>query len=908
MCEYMNKDQRQQKRVETVKIWLEQTEQPKDVFAVEEQVQKKFIDEAQMSRDAVSLGEKKTWKPSEKDKQRNKKIDEGRSLTKSATKDTNYVYQSIALMKKREMLIDDEEAFTLLFSTKFHMHMLASANILKHFSEYMQLVMCYQKLKRQVGVDDPFGYGKRLEPIKDNMEILCKRMQAFTEQNRVHLDGTIMDEKVKAAEFHVDRERILRGDLFTNTAQPVYDEKQLDNLDETYIINALKSDGKRVIRTGKDEGDFYDENESLPDMLKKTLTVMAIKDLSEIPDERPAEEIKDGLGPDGGFKVLDDFDKKHYDTPAGRIADIVKLRAKIHHNYQIIREAETDEEFAELISGEELAQYKILQINLKARLVLAEAEARLFLAKKENDAKKIKDAQAEVKEAWEDYSKVKLRILKETLPVTSQTDEDQLMNRTQALSSESDKKNFKFKKKVLESVDGLDTNIPVFKVIKLAARSYALDTHYTIGCEEEAERLRALRDAVAEAEKDTALKAQLTELRKALLDLNRTAIPEFSEIPDSLKKDFSTQRLEEKGGSIFEKGHIRNSLMNNDTVRVWKDMRNVPLFPHEPTINDLRQGKISNCYMLAATTSLIEMDPQAIKHCVRDDGDCAIVRLYKGPGKPVYIRVRKEIPMLKSGGYIMTSGPLWMQMIEIAAAQVGKFQKEGRSGVGTLWYSSGADWLAMLTGVYEKETMYEVRDKQSTFNTAIRDADGLFGQMLHAKEQHMIYHMGTKESTTAGLNSGHAYTVLGAKVVNGEKYITLRNPYANMSYMKNEAGEEAMSSSYFSSVADATCGQFDIPLAEFIANAQSITRTCVDPDSVQYFPEEKQGVTLKDVAANKGRVPGTETEIEGFIDLDDVKLDDIPDDVEQVEQEKKENKDPKPVIPDLDEDDPFGDM
>ena len=178
MCDYMKKDLRQNIRQMTVKEYLVGKVDHKDAFAPNEQVQTYFVDEAQMSQDAVSVGEKKTWKPSEIEKKRNEEIDKARTLTKRATKDTNYIHQTIFDLKTSEIILDDEEAFALLYSTKFNMHMLASSNIRKHFAEYMHLIRAYAQLKEQVGEDDPYGYGERLAPLQKNMETLTARMKA----------------------------------------------------------------------------------------------------------------------------------------------------------------------------------------------------------------------------------------------------------------------------------------------------------------------------------------------------------------------------------------------------------------------------------------------------------------------------------------------------------------------------------------------------------------------------------------------------------------------------------------------------------------------------------------------------------------------------------------------------------
>jgi hypothetical protein len=92
------------------------------------------------------------------------------------------------------------------------------------------------------------------------------------------------------------------------------------------------------------------------------------------------------------------------------------------------------------------------------------------------------------------------------------------------------------------------------------------------------------------------------------------------------------------------------------------------------------------------------------------------------------------------------------------------------------------------------------------------------------------------------MNSDHAYTVVGTKVIGDERFVTLRNPYANMSRTVNEEGNAVKSTSYFSSTADETYGQFDMPFDDFWHSMVSITYTNMNTA----FPTEKKEVTAED--------------------------------------------------------------
>ncbi|MBQ9234780.1 MAG: hypothetical protein IJ167_12215 [Lachnospiraceae bacterium] len=77
----------------------------------------------------------------------------------------------------------------------------------------------------------------------------------------------------------------------------------------------------------------------------------------------------------------------------------------------------------------------------------------------------------------------------------------------------------------------------------------------------------------------------------------------------------------------------------------YSDWSNVPLFTDEPNIEDVAQGDIGDCYMLAGLSALINKDPQLIKSAMKDEGKTVVVRFYSlYTGKPYYVRVKKTIP------------------------------------------------------------------------------------------------------------------------------------------------------------------------------------------------------------------------------------------------------------------------
>lgn len=101
------------------------------------------------------------------------------------------------------------------------------------------------------------------------------------------------------------------------------------------------------------------------------------------------------------------------------------------------------------------------------------------------------------------------------------------------------------------------------------------------------------------------------------------------------------------------------------------------LFPHDPTLGDVQQGGLGDCYLLAAVLTVVNRDPDLIRSMMADNGDTVTVHLYDvKPGQPrTFVRrdvtIDKSIVMTSSNqeGYARTS--LWVQMLEKAYAAAG---------------------------------------------------------------------------------------------------------------------------------------------------------------------------------------------------------------------------------------------
>jgi hypothetical protein len=100
-----------------------------------------------------------------------------------------------------------------------------------------------------------------------------------------------------------------------------------------------------------------------------------------------------------------------------------------------------------------------------------------------------------------------------------------------------------------------------------------------------------------------------------------------------------------------------------------------PLFAHKPCADDVKQGRIGDCYLMAALAAVAERRPDTIEEMMRDNGDgSVIVRLFspRGSGrnrtyKPKYVRLSKSV-VRNRGQDVYAQGALWVALVEKAFA------------------------------------------------------------------------------------------------------------------------------------------------------------------------------------------------------------------------------------------------
>ena len=686
--------------------------------------------------------------------EKKEKIRRSKALTGKATAYTEEIHTQLAQVQQETTKNDPELQLRFLEQYRFTPQMFVSSNIRANFKEYVSLVNSYYKLQGLYEESEDAAGMQRLEALAPIVEAFTHRLSVYCEQNRVFLSGEILADKQKASQLT---------------------QQEIDNW------YGLVSE-------------YEPETAELPAAPEEQLT---------------AEEMK-------------------------------QVCAQIH----LLRE---DAEADPNSDPAWLEDLRLREQRYQAYYLLAAKKAELA------DGGDTAELEQTIRELQEDVRRLELRKLRMELGMPQAGQQTETIHRTreEAISTDSDKLSYQSRDRLAALNRSLQAAGGSPDTVALIGQ-YVQGTRYRVGYTRERENLQAARKAV-----EKALQQENNEqIREALLGVksyfdtmtNGTlVVPEGAEI-----LDFRNKRPEESGTG--QSGSTRNALIRKLTY--WSDQKDTPLFAHEPTVNDLKQRLVSNCYMMASTAGLVEFSPEILKSCIVDEGDSVVVRLYerrvvektkeqpeeetsveevtegelqedqlekdlmediemlddieKTEFAPIYVRVSKEIPRI-AGADALSSGALWMQMIEKACAFVGK---EKVKGYQSLWYGEGGEFLERLLGISQEPVGME-------------DENALFEEIRTAKERGYVYNAGSKDAAGKedGLNGGHAYTVMGAKVIDGKKCILLRNPYSTFSLQYQENGEKTRTGDLINVSSDETYGQFYIEVSDFVRKFKRVTRT-----------------------------------------------------------------------------------
>jgi len=245
--------------------------------------------------------------------------------------------------------------------------------------------------------------------------------------------------------------------------------------------------------------------------------------------------------------------------------------------------------------------------------------------------------------------------------------------------------------------------------------------------------------------------------------------------------------LASDGSVAIDKVHASNTLdvtapaLPSQPAPLLKDSSVVKLLPLDGPLfltggpGFGRQGSIGNCPVPAACSALAAVDADAVRNLIADNKNGTFtVTFHPINAKPVEIVVDDHVwgsgSRPKYGSADSEGGKLerWFPLVEKAyAAWVGDYEILGKG-------TSVGKVLGELTGRPTREVWTNVSSVDDVWQAASRAA---VDQLPMAAGTY-----GSNESARyrgTGVYANHAYSILGAEEKNGQRLITLRNPWGS---------------------------------------------------------------------------------------------------------------------------------
>ena len=149
-----------------------------------------------------------------------------------------------------------------------------------------------------------------------------------------------------------------------------------------------------------------------------------------------------------------------------------------------------------------------------------------------------------------------------------------------------------------------------------------------------------------------------------------------------------------------------------------------PLFTQELSVDDVQQGNLGDCYLLAAVASIVNTKPSHfLKHMMDNLDGTVTVKLYNDDGLPINIIINKS-----AVGEKFAQKVLWVKMLEKAYAAAGFKGSRGKTEEGKRSYESieGGDAAVAMTHLTGKKTEnFGIGNSRKMISGALMDQLGV---------------------------------------------------------------------------------------------------------------------------------------------------------------------------------------
>jgi hypothetical protein len=193
------------------------------------------------------------------------------------------------------------------------------------------------------------------------------------------------------------------------------------------------------------------------------------------------------------------------------------------------------------------------------------------------------------------------------------------------------------------------------------------------------------------------------------------------------------------------------------------------LFDGRPRAGDVVQGELSNCHLAAAAAAVAHIRPEAL--ILKAHGRSYEATVFSA-GRGRRILVDRELYYRPSGelifgqnGLMQSTRPAWWPILEKAyATALGGYHALDRGG--------SAHWaLHMITGLPPRHRLLAPDDEQKHWSDLAS---------ILATSSPVVATTPARTNRTSGIVQDHCYTVLSCREHKRRRWITLRNPWGEM--------------------------------------------------------------------------------------------------------------------------------
>ena len=233
------------------------------------------------------------------------------------------------------------------------------------------------------------------------------------------------------------------------------------------------------------------------------------------------------------------------------------------------------------------------------------------------------------------------------------------------------------------------------------------------------------------------------------------------------------------------------------TAEGWDNFYGMPLFSSSgPTMDDLYQGAVGDCYFLATLGAVANTNPDWIEQSIVDFGDGTFgVRFMTEAGNQEFVRVDGDLAVnyTQDGGSTLAytgfgeGGSIWAPLMEKAWTFARDRVNSDTPVAETSYHNISGGWMDEPMIALGGVDVYNNEPNESPFYDGYDMLDWIDAELSQGKA--LTY--ATNSQPVSKMVAAHAYTIVGVVQANdGQWYLELRNPWGTDGHSSVDSADD----------------------------------------------------------------------------------------------------------------------